>query len=45
MFVDVLVGAIAAYIVYRQETIEREIKKMEASMQRVLTFLDIDEEC
>jgi len=39
MFVDVLVASIAAYIVWRQETIEKEIRAIDSRLDRLETIL------
>jgi hypothetical protein len=35
MFVEILVSAIAGYIVWRQETIEKEIKQIEIQIDNI----------
>lgn len=40
MFVDVVVGAIAAYIVYRQETLERRLSSLQTIVEDLVRRSD-----
>lgn len=39
MFVDILVSCIAAYIVWRQETIEQELREIDRRLDRLEAML------
>lgn len=39
MFADVLISAIAAYIVWRQETIEKDIRLIDERLDRLESIL------
>jgi hypothetical protein len=39
MFIEILVSAIAGYIVWRQETIEREIRLIDARLDKLEAIL------